>query len=63
MQTGQMKLWVDQPRDTESVWPAMSETDRTQVARCYGQAIGKAARMTAPRQAVSEGEQPDDNSK
>lgn len=63
MRSGQMKLWVDQPRDSEPVWPTLSDGDRTQVARCYAKAIGKAARMRERQEVGREGEHENDTSK
>jgi hypothetical protein len=62
MRSGQMKLWVDQPKDSETVWPTLSDADRTQVARVYAKAIGKAARVRGRQEAGREAEDTDDSS-
>lgn len=61
MRKRQMTLWVDQPRDTETIWRLMAQEDRAQVAQHYAKAIGKAARSREPDGLVWQGEQDDDN--
>ena len=61
MRKGQMTLWVDRPRDTETIWRRMAEEDRAQVAQHYAKAIGKAARSRERDGLVGQGEQDNDN--
>lgn len=63
MRSRQTKLWVDQHHDTETVWAAMSDNHRRQIARWYAKAIEKAARVRVHDNAADDREQRDDISK
>ncbi len=55
MRSRQMKLWVDRSHNAETIWPTLSQSVRTQVARSYAKAIGKAARVRTRSEAASDG--------
>lgn len=61
MRSRQMKLWVDRSHNTATIWPTLSQSVRTQVARGYAKVIGKAARVGKRSEAASDGGQDEDS--